>query len=87
MLDAPSLSMIEDRFSQWSENLGFSRSGLGLTPITWQGVCVTLLMMLVVFATIGVIVAFVRDPNLGITGAELAVFISFTYRHARRMRE
>ena len=69
------------------------RSGLGLTPITWQGVCVTLFMLLVVFATVGVIVAFVHDPGiallaiLAITGAELAVFIPFSYRHARRTRD
>ena len=69
------------------------RSGLGLTPITWQGACVMLVMLLVVFATVGVIVAFVDNPGiavlaiLAITGAELAVFIPFTYRHARRKRE
>jgi hypothetical protein len=42
---------------------------------------------------VGVIVAFVHDPATAIltilaaTGAELAVFIPFTYRHARRTRE
>ena len=69
------------------------RSGLGLTPITWQGTCVTLLMLLVVFATVGIVAAAVRDPATAIvailvtTGAELAVFIPFTYQHARRTRE
>jgi hypothetical protein len=69
------------------------RSGLGLTPITWQGVCVTSLMMLAIFATVGAIVAFVHDPGiavlaiLAIVGVELAVFIPFTYRHARQTRE
>ena len=69
------------------------RTGLGLTPITWQGVCVTLLIMLVLFATVGVTVAFVHNPLtavlviLAATGAELAVFIPFTYRHARRTSE
>ena len=48
-------------------------------------------MLLVLFATVGV--ALVRDPAAAIvailvtTGAELAVFIPFTYRHARRTRE
>jgi hypothetical protein len=69
------------------------RTGLGLTPITWQGACATLVMLLVAFATIGVIVAFVDNPGiavlaiLAITAAELAVFVPFTYRHARRTRE
>jgi hypothetical protein len=69
------------------------RSGLGLRPITWQGVCVTLLMLLVIFATVGVIVAVVKDPAMAVlsilvvTGAELAVFIPFTYRHTRRVRD
>jgi hypothetical protein len=69
------------------------RTGLGLTPITWQGACLTLLIPLVLFATAGVIVAFVHDPATAIltilvaTGTELAVFIPFTYRHARRTRE
>jgi hypothetical protein len=69
------------------------RSGLGLTPSTWQGACVTLAMLLVVFATVGVIVAFVHSPGiallaiLALTGAELAAFIPFPYRHARRARQ
>jgi hypothetical protein len=69
------------------------RTGLGLTPITWQGACLTLLIPLVLFATAAVIVAFVADPATAIltilvaTIAELAVFIPFTYRHARRTRE
>jgi Flp pilus assembly protein TadB len=64
------------------------RSGLGSTPISWQGACVTLVMLLLVFATVGVIVALVHNLGLAllailaITGAE-----PFTYRHARRTRE
>jgi hypothetical protein len=69
------------------------RTGLGLTPISWQGACLTILILLVLFATVGVIVAFVHDPAtalltiLAASGAELAVIIPFTYRHARRTRE
>ena len=69
------------------------RFGVGLTPITWQGVCVTILIMVVLFATAGVVVATVHDPATAIltilvaTGAELAVFIPFTYRHAKRTRD
>jgi hypothetical protein len=69
------------------------RTGLGLTPITWQGACLTLLIPLVLFATGGMIVAFVHDPATAIlrilvaTGTELAVFLPFTYRHACRTRE
>jgi hypothetical protein len=69
------------------------RTGLGLTPITWQGVCMMLLIMLALFATVGITVAFVHNPRTAVlvivvaTGAELAVFIPFTYRHARRTRE
>ena len=69
------------------------RSGLGLTPIAWQGVCATLLIMVILVATAGVIVAMVRDPATAVlailvtTGAELAVFIPWTYRHAKRTRE
>lgn len=69
------------------------RNGLGLAPITWQGTYATLLILVVIFATVGLIVAFVRDPGtavlaiLGTTGAELAVFIPWTYRHARRTAE
>jgi len=69
------------------------RFGVGLTPITWQGACVTLLIVLVLFATVGVVVKTVRDPVtavliiLVLTGAELAVFIPFTYKHAKRTRD
>lgn len=67
--------------------------GVGLTPITWQGVCVTLLMMLVLLVTAGVVVSVAHSPAtailaiLALTGAELAVFIPFTYRHAKRTRD
>ena len=69
------------------------RFGVGLTPITWQGVCVTILIMVVLFATAGVVVATVHDPATAVltmlvaAGAELAVFIPFTYRHTRRTRD
>jgi hypothetical protein len=49
-------------------------------------------MLLVVFATVAVIVTFVHNPGIvllaivAITGAELALFIPFTYCHARRTR-
>jgi hypothetical protein len=68
-------------------------TGLGLTPISWRGACLTILILLVLFATVGVIAAFVHDPATAIlailaaTGAELAVFIPFTYRLARRTGE
>jgi hypothetical protein len=67
--------------------------GAGLTPIAWQGWCVTILMMVVLFATAGVVVATVYDPAsvilaiLVLTGLELAVFIPFMYRHAKRTRD
>jgi hypothetical protein len=63
-------------------------SGLGLTPVTWQGWCATLLFMFAIFATVGVIFRLVHDPAtatisiLLATAAELAVFIPFSYRHA-----
>ena len=68
-------------------------SGLGLTPITWQGACVTVLILMVLIVTVAVIVAVVRNPATAVlailvtTGAELAVFIPWTYRHAKRTRE
>jgi hypothetical protein len=69
------------------------RGGLGLTPITWQGAFAVLLMLLVIFTTVGVIIGVMRDPGIAVSailvilGAELAVFIPFTYWHAQRPRE
>jgi H+/Cl- antiporter ClcA len=54
---------------------------------------VTILIMVVLLATVGVVVATVHSPAtavliiLALTGAELAVFIPFTYRRAKRTRE
>jgi len=64
-------------------------SGLGL----YADHLVKLAMLAVIFATVGAIVTMVRGPGtaaltvLAVTGAELAVFSPFTYRHARRSRE
>jgi hypothetical protein len=64
------------------------RSGLGLTPVTWQGWCATFAFVAVIFATAGVIVGLVHDSLtavagiLVVTGVELAAFVPFTYRHA-----
>jgi hypothetical protein len=50
-------------------------------------------MLIVIFATIGVIVRMVGNAGtavlaiLAAAAAELAVFIPFAYRHARRTRE
>ena len=69
------------------------RTGLGLTPITWQGVCVTVFIVVVIFATVAIVVSVIHDPPTAIitilvsTGAELAILIPFTYRHARQTRE
>jgi hypothetical protein len=49
--------------------------------------------MVVLFATVGVVVATVHDPATAVltilvaTGAELAVLIPFTYRYAKRTRD
>jgi hypothetical protein len=69
------------------------RSGLGLTPINWQGVCVIVVIVVVIFATVAIVVSVIHNPPTAIitilvsTGAELAIFIPFTYRHARRTRQ
>jgi hypothetical protein len=69
------------------------RFGVGLTPITWQGACLTIVIMVVLLATVGVVVATVHDPATAVltilvaTGAELAVFIPFTCRHAKWTRD
>jgi hypothetical protein len=69
------------------------RFGVGLTPISWQGVCLTLLIMAVLLATVALVAATVHDPVtavlaiLVLTGVELAYFIPLTYRHARRTRD
>jgi hypothetical protein len=68
-------------------------SGLGLIPITWQGACVTVLILVILIVTVAVIVAVVRNPAEAVlailvtTGAELAVLILWTYRHAKRAGE
>jgi membrane protein YdbS with pleckstrin-like domain len=69
------------------------RSGYGLTPTTWQGWCVTLVIMAVLLASVQVVLYLVRDPAnaviliLIVTAIELAVFIPFTYRHAKSPEE
>jgi hypothetical protein len=69
------------------------RSGLGLTPISWQGVLSTIFILVVILATVVGIAKFVRDSFTAIvavfatTGIELLVFIPWTYKHARRTRE
>lgn len=69
------------------------RSGLGLTPITWQGGLVTILIMVVLLGTVALIVRLVHDPLTAIitiliaTVVELTVSIPYTYRRAQRTRE
>jgi hypothetical protein len=81
--------MIEQR-EPWFEP---KRSGYGLTPTTWQGWCVTLVIIGVLLASVRVILYLVRDPLnaviliLVVTASELAVFIPFTYRHAKSREE
>jgi len=68
-------------------------SGYGLTPTTWQGWCVTLVIMAMLLASVQVVLYLVHDPLhaviliLVVTGIELAVFIPFTYRHAESSEE
>ena len=65
------------------------RNGYGLTPITWQGWCTTFAILVVLLASVQVILYLVRDPATTVlvifvvTAIELAVFIPFTYRHAK----
>src|SRR5262249_22091403 len=69
------------------------RSGHGLTPTTWQGWCVTLVIMAVLLASVQVVLYLVHDPSnavlliLVVTAIELAAFIPFTYRHAKSPEE
>ena len=68
-------------------------SGYGLTPTTWQGWCLTLVIMAMLLASVQVVLYLVHDPLnaviliLVVTGIELAVFIPFTYRHAESSEE
>jgi len=63
--------------------------GYGLTPITWQGWCVTLLLMVMLSVSVYVVTYFVRDPLnavvilLILISIELTVFILFSYQHAK----
>ena len=65
------------------------RNGYGLTPTTWQGWSTTLVIMAVLLASVQVVFYMVRDPLkaviviLVVTATELAVFVPFTYRHAK----
>jgi hypothetical protein len=83
------LVMTEQR-EPWFRRKG---SGYGLTPTTWQGRCVTLVIMAVLLASVQAVLYLVRDPLnaviliLVITAIELAFFIPFTYRHAKSPKE
>ena len=65
------------------------RIGYGLTPITWQGWCVTFLLIAVLSISIYAVTYLVRDPLnavivlLILLSIELTVFILFSYRHAK----
>jgi hypothetical protein len=79
-----------ERREPWFKRKG---SGYGLTPTTWQGWCVTLVIMAVLLASVQAVLYLVRDPLnaviliLVITAIELAFFIPFTYRHAQLPEE
>jgi hypothetical protein len=63
--------------------------GIGLTPITWQGWCVTFLLMIVLSVSVYAVTYLVSDPLdvvivlLILISIELTVFILFGYRHAK----
>ena len=65
------------------------RIGYGLTPITWQGWCVTFVLIAVLSTSIYAVTYLVRDPLnavivlLILLSIELTVFILFSYRHAK----
>lgn len=69
------------------------RTGYGLTPTTWQGWCLTFIFLAVLLGSVRAVLYLVRDPAnaviviLLVTATECAVFIPFTYRHARRPGE
>src|SRR6266702_4738301 len=69
------------------------RNGYGLTPTTWQGWSTTLVIMAVLLASVQVVFYMVRNPlktvivRLVVTATELAVFVPFTYRHAKSADE
>jgi hypothetical protein len=86
---AGTLMMTEQR-KPWFRIKG---SGYGLTPTTWQGWCLTLVIMAMLLASVQVELYLVHDPLnaviliLVVTGIELAVFIPFMYRHAESSEE
>ena len=65
------------------------RIGYGLTPITWQGWCVTFLLMVVLAVSVYAATYVVSDPLdvvivlLILISIEVTVFIMFSYRHAK----
>jgi len=65
------------------------RIGYGLTPITWQGWCVTFLLIAVLSVSIYAVTYLVRDPLnavivlLILISIELAVFILFSSGRAK----
>lgn len=67
------------------------RIGYGLTPITWQGCCVTFLLIVVLSVSVYAVTYFVRDPLnvvialLVLISIEVTVFILFSYRHAKSL--
>ena len=65
------------------------RIGYGLTPITWQGWCVTFLLMVVLSVSLYAVTYIVSDPLdvvivlLILISIETSAFILFSYRHAK----
>ena len=65
------------------------RIGYGLTPITWQGWCVTFLLMVVLSLSVYAVTDLIRDPLnvvivlLILISIEVTVFILFSYRRAK----
>ena len=65
------------------------RIGYGLTPITWQGWCVTFLLIVVLSLSVYAVTDLIRDPLnvvivlLILISIEVTVFILFSYRHAK----
>ena len=78
---------------QWEPWFEIRRNGYGLTPTTWQGWCTTFAIIATLLASVQGVLYLVRDPPnvvlliLLVTGIELAVFIPFTYRHAKSPEE